>query len=46
MSGHGERDETCGEITIAIGSDVMIRVPASADVARAAELIRLVRGVS
>jgi transposase len=46
MSGHGERDETCDEITVTIGSDVIIRVPASATVARAAELIRLVRGVS
>ena len=34
------------EITIAIGSDVVIHVPANATVARAAELIRLVRGVS
>lgn len=46
MSGHGERDERCEDITVTIGSDVIIRVPASADVARAAELIRLVRGVS
>ncbi|TQM89679.1 IS66-like element accessory protein TnpA [Roseinatronobacter monicus] len=46
MSGYGERDETCDEITVTIGSDVIIRVPASAAVARAAELIRLVRGVS
>jgi transposase len=46
MSGHGERDETCEEITVTIGSDVIIRIPASATVARAAELIRLVRGVS
>lgn len=46
MSGHGGRDETCDEITVTIGSDVIIRVPASATVARAAELIRLVRGVS
>ena len=46
MSGHGERGETCDEITVTIESDVIIRVPASATVARAAELIRLVRGVS
>lgn len=46
MSGDGECDETCEEITVTIGSDVIIRVPASATVARAAELIRLVRGVS
>jgi transposase len=46
MSGHGERDETCDEIMVMIGSDVIIRVPAIATVARAAELIRLVRGMS
>lgn len=46
MSGHGGRDETCDEITVTIGSDVIIRVPAGATVVRAAELIRLVRGVS
>lgn len=46
MSGHVERNETYDEITVTIGSDVIIRVPASATVARAAELIRLVRGVS
>ncbi|MBE1288730.1 MAG: transposase [Rhodobacteraceae bacterium] len=46
MSGHGERDETCDEIMVTIGSDVIVRVPASATVARAAELISLVRGVS
>jgi len=46
MSGHGERDETCDEITIAIGSDLVIHVPANANVARAAELIRALRGVS
>jgi transposase len=34
------------EITIAIGSDIVVHVPASATVARAAELIRALRGVS
>jgi transposase len=46
MSGHGERDETCDEITIAIGSDIVVHVPANANVARAADLIRALRGVS
>jgi len=46
ISGHGERDGICDEIMVTIGSDVMIRVPASANVARTADLIRLVRGVS
>ncbi len=46
-SGHSDRnDEMCGEISVTIGSDVMVRVPAAADVARAADLIRLVRGIS
>jgi len=46
-SGHGDRDnEKCGEIAVTISSDVVVHVPAHADVARAAELIRLVRGVS
>jgi len=46
-SGHGARDnEKCGEIAVTIGSDVVVHVPAHADVARAAELIRLVRGLS
>ena len=46
-SGHSDHtNEMCGALTIAIGSDVVVRVPATADVARAADLIRLVRGVS
>jgi transposase len=46
-SGHSDRDdEMCGALTIAIGSDVVVRIPATADVARAADLIRLVRGGS
>lgn len=44
---HGDRDnEMCGEIAVTIGSDVVVHVPAHADVARAAELISLIRGVS
>jgi transposase len=35
-----------GEISVTIGSDVMIRIPGTADMARAADLIRAVRGVS
>lgn len=46
VSGQAERGGMCGEITVTIGSDVMVHVPAHADVARAADLIRLVRGVS
>jgi transposase len=34
------------EITIAIGSDIVVHVPANANVARAADLIRALRGVS
>jgi transposase len=34
------------EITIAIGSDIVVHVPTHANVARAAELIRALRGVS
>ena len=46
-SGHGVSDNgMCGEMTVTIGSDVVVHVPAHADVARAAELIRLVRGLS
>lgn len=46
-SGHSVHDnEMCGEITVTIGSGVVVNVPAHADVARAAELIRLVRGLS
>lgn len=45
-SGHGDRDnEMCGEIAVTISTDVVVHVPAHADVARAAELIRLVRGL-
>jgi transposase len=44
---HGDRDtEMCDEITVTIGSDVVVHVPAHADVARAAELIGLIRGLS
>ena len=44
---HGDRDnEICGEIAVTIGPDVVVHVPAHADVARAAELIGLIRGVS
>jgi len=44
---HGDRDnEMCDEMTVTIGSDVVVHVPAHADVARAAELISLIRGVS
>lgn len=46
LAGSGERDDACDEMTVMIGSDVIIRVPASATVARAAELIRALRGVS
>jgi transposase len=35
-----------GEISVMIGSDVMIRIPGTADMARAADLIRAIRGVS
>jgi transposase len=35
-----------GEISVTIGSDVMIRIPGTADMARAADLIRAIRGVS
>lgn len=40
------RDGMGGEISVTIGSDVMIRIPGTADLARAADLIRAVRGVS
>lgn len=44
---HGDHDnEVCGEIAVMIGSDVVVHVPAHADVARAATLIGLIRGVS
>ena len=46
-SGHNVRDsEICGEIVVTIGSNVVVHVPAHADVGRAAELIRLVGGAS
>jgi transposase len=46
-SGHSDHcDEMCGALTLTIGSDVVVRVPANADVACAADLIRLVRGLS
>ena len=35
-----------GEISVTIGSDVMIRIPGTADMVPAADLIRAVRGVS
>ncbi len=41
-----ERAGMGGEILVTIGSDVMIRIPGTADMARAADLIRAVRGVS
>ena len=44
---HGDRDnEMCNAMTVTIGLDVAVHVPAHADVARAAELISLIRGVS
>lgn len=44
---HGDHDdEMCGEIAVTVGSDVVVHVPAHADVARAATLISLIRGVS
>lgn len=46
-SEYGERDnKMCGDMTVTIGPNVVVHVPAHADVARAAELIRLIRGVS
>jgi transposase len=41
-----ERAGMGGEISVTIGSDVMIRIPGTVDMARAADLIRAVRGVS
>lgn len=46
-SEHNVQDNAmCGEMTVTIGADVVVHVPADADVARAAELIRLVRDLS
>lgn len=39
-------DPTISALTVEIGSDVVVRIPADADVARAAALILAIRGVS
>lgn len=39
-------DQSCNALTVEIGSDVVVRIPADANVARAAALIQAMRGVS
>ncbi len=39
-------DQSCAALTVEIGSDVVVRIPAEANVARAAALIQAMRGVS
>ncbi len=40
------QDRACDALTVEIGSNVVVRIPAAADVARAAVLIRAMRGAS
>ena len=40
------QDWACDVLTVEIGSNVVVRIPAAADVARAAALIQAMRGVS
>lgn len=40
------QDQACDTLTVEIGLNVVVRIPAAADVARAAALIRAMRGAS